>query len=97
MNQAAGRPLGSLLEEQPNGRDPLGAGEAIFFPTRRCANSESATTDRIAHAGLAKIHSERAEVSRFAVVEAHQNWKKVEWRKVADICASLAFPMLRAI
>jgi hypothetical protein len=72
MNQAAGRPLGSLLEEQPNGRDPLGAGEAIFSPTRRCANAESATTDRIAHAGLAEIHSERAEVNRFAVVEAHR-------------------------
>ncbi len=71
MNQAAGRPLGSLLEEQPNGRDPLGAGEAIFSPTRHCANAESATTDRIAQARLAQIHSERAEVNRFAVVEAH--------------------------
>ena len=71
MNQAAGRPLGSLLEEQPNGRDPLGAGEAIFFPTRRCANAESATADRIAQARLAQIHSERAEINRFAIVEAH--------------------------
>jgi hypothetical protein len=79
MNQAAGRPLGSLLEEQPNGRDPLGAGEAIFFPTRRCANAKSATTDRIAQAGLAQVHSERTEINGFAVVEAHQKRKKVVW------------------
>ena len=73
MNQAAGRSLGSLLEEQPNGRDPLGAGEAIFFPTSRCANSESATTDRIAQARLAQIHSERPEIDGFAVVEGHRS------------------------
>jgi hypothetical protein len=35
------------------------------------ANAESATTDRIAHAGLAEVHSERAEINGFAVVEAH--------------------------
>ena len=72
MNQAAGRPLGSLLEEQPNGRDPLGAGEAIFFPTRRCANAESATPDRIANTRLAQVHSERAEVNGFSIIEAHR-------------------------
>ena len=71
MNQAAGRPLGCLLEEQPNEQDPLGAGEAIFAASRRCANSESATTDRIAHAGLAQVHSEQAAIKRFAVDEAH--------------------------
>jgi hypothetical protein len=63
MNQAAGRPLGSLLEEQPNGRDPLGAGEAIFFPTRCCANAKATTTYRIANAGLAQIYPERPEVN----------------------------------
>ena len=72
MNQAAGRPLGSLLEEQPNGRDPLGAGEAIFFPSGCCANAESATTDRIAQARLAQVHSERTEIIRFSVVKAHR-------------------------
>ena len=72
MNQTAGRPLGSLLEEQPNGRDPLGAGEAIFFPTRRGSNAKATTTDRIAHAGLAEVHSERPEVYGFAVGEAHR-------------------------
>ena len=51
-----------------------GAGDAearVIFSTSRCANSESATPDRIAHAGLAQIHSERAEIYGFAVVEAH--------------------------
>jgi hypothetical protein len=37
---------------------------------RRCANSESATTDRIAQSRFAQIYSERAEINRFAVVEA---------------------------
>jgi hypothetical protein len=46
----------------------------IFFPTRCCANAESATTDRIAHARLAQVHSERPKINRFAVVEAH--WEK---------------------
>ena len=81
MNQAAGRPLGSLLEEQPNGRDPLGAGEAIFFPTSRCANAESATPDRIAHARLAEVHSERTKINRFAVVEAHVVSEFIQPRK----------------
>ena len=38
---------------------------------RRCANAESATPDRIANTRLAQVHSERAEINRFAVVEAH--------------------------
>jgi hypothetical protein len=50
---------------------PRDAEARIFFPTRRCANAESATTDRIAHAGLAQIHSERPEVHGFAIVESH--------------------------
>jgi hypothetical protein len=50
---------------------PRDAEAGIFFPTRRCANSESATTDRIANAGLAQVHSERAEIYGFSVVEAH--------------------------
>ena len=81
MNQAAGRPLGSLLEEQPNGRDPLGASEAIFFSTSRCANAESATTDRIAQARLAQIHTERPEINRFAIVEAHVVSEFIQARK----------------
>jgi hypothetical protein len=43
----------------------------IFFPTSRCANAESSTADRIAHARLAQIHSERPEVHGFAIVESH--------------------------
>jgi hypothetical protein len=52
----------------PRSRD---AEARIFFPSRCCANSESATTDRIANAGLAQVHSERAEIYGFSVVEAH--------------------------
>jgi hypothetical protein len=43
----------------------------IFFPTRRGSNAKATTTDRIAHARLAEVHSERPEVYRFSVVEAH--------------------------
>jgi hypothetical protein len=57
----------------------------IFFPTRRCANAESTTTDRVAHARLAQVHSEWAEINGLAVVEGHQNWEKMDWRALADI------------
>jgi len=50
---------------------PRDAEARVFFPTRRGSNAKATTTDRIANAGLAQIHSERAEVNRFAVVEAH--------------------------
>jgi hypothetical protein len=50
----------------------LGDAEArIIFPTSCCANAESATTDRIAQARLAQIHSERPGINRFSVIEAH--------------------------
>jgi hypothetical protein len=55
------------------------AGDAeacIFFPTSRCANTESATTDRRTQARLAQIHAERPEIDRFSVIKAHQNRKK---------------------
>ena len=71
MNQAAGRPLGSLLEEQPNGRDPLGAGEAIFAAARGFAEPESPAANRVAESGFSNVHTERAEVDGFSVVEAH--------------------------
>ncbi len=64
--------LGSLLEEQPNGQGPPGTGEAIFFFPCGCANAKSATTNRMAQAKLAQIHSERAEIDGYAVCEAHR-------------------------
>jgi len=51
---------------------PRDAEARVFFPTRRCANAESSTTDRIAHAGLAEIHPEGPKINRFAVIEAHR-------------------------
>jgi len=56
---------------------PRGAETFVFASSRRSANSESSTADRIAQAGLAQIHSERPKINGFAVVEAHQNRKKV--------------------
>jgi hypothetical protein len=50
---------------------PRDAEARVFFPSRCCANAESATTDRIAHAGIAQVHSERPKINGFAVVEAH--------------------------
>jgi len=50
---------------------PRDAEARIFFPSRCCANAESATADRIADAGLAQIHSERPKINGFAVGEAH--------------------------
>jgi hypothetical protein len=47
------------------------AERARFATSGSDANSESATTDRIAHSGLAQVHSERPKINRFAVVEAH--------------------------
>jgi len=50
----------------------LGDTEArIILCTPCSANAESTPTDRIAQARLAQIHSERAEINRFAVGEAH--------------------------
>ena len=43
----------------------------VFFPTSRSANAESPTADRIAHAGLAQVHSKRPRINGFAVDEAH--------------------------
>ena len=60
----------SLAAKQPNGRDPMGKGEAIFS-SRGCANAISATTESVAQGGLAQIHNERDKVSRFSLGEAH--------------------------
>ena len=55
--------------------------ELKFFPMRSCLNAESETTDRITQTRLAQIHSERAEINRFVVLEARQNWRKVQWKE----------------
>ena len=47
------------------------AERARFATSGGDANTESSPTDRIAQAGLAQIHPERAEINRFAIVEAH--------------------------
>jgi hypothetical protein len=51
---------------------PGDAEARVFFPTSRCSNAKAPSTDRIAQARLAQVHSERAEVDGFSVGEAHQ-------------------------
>jgi hypothetical protein len=51
---------------------PAGNGRGDVFPPRGCANAKSATTDWVAQAGLAQIHSERAKISRFMAGDVHE-------------------------
>jgi hypothetical protein len=61
----------------------------------RGSNAKATTTDRIANAGLAQIYPERPKINRFAVGEAHQKRKKVEW--VEKVRMGAILPFLEAV
>ena len=59
-----------------------------YEPSAEC---DATTADRVAGTRLAQIHPERAEIHRFSAVEAHQNWRRLAGKEVANMVAISAF------